>query len=170
MGKKKKQEHNNANATPALQILNDAKIQYELYEYSHNEVMEHGFALDTAKVLQLDPRTVFKTLLVELNDGSAAVGVVPACGKLNLKSIAKALSAKHATMMDPVKAERVTGYIKGGISPIGQKRLFPTVIDESACDFATILVSGGKRSLSVQISATDLATVCQAKFASISEK
>lgn len=168
MGKKKTKGDGNAHsATPALQVLNDAGVDYQLVEYEHNDVMEHGFALDTASVLKLDPNTVFKTLLVETDSRQAAVGVVPASATLNLKSMAKAIGAKHAEMMDPLKAERITGYIKGGISPIGQKRKLPTIIDESALNYDAILVSGGKRSLSISISPQTLATVTDAKFAPI---
>lgn len=170
MGKKKvKSDAAASGATPALQVLNDAGVAYQLVEYEHSDVMAHGFALDTASVLNLDPNTVFKTLLVETDSGQPAVGVVPASAKLNLKSMAKAVGAKHAEMMDPSKAERITGYIKGGISPIGQKRKFPTVIDESALNYDAILVSGGKRSLSVSIAPQILAEIINAKFAPIAQ-
>ncbi|XCB30834.1 Cys-tRNA(Pro) deacylase [Arcanobacterium hippocoleae] len=169
MAKKKKHDGDGAGqgATPALQVLNNLGIPYELIEYEHSDTMDQGFALDTAGVLGVDPHTVFKTLMVETDSGKAAVGVVPASEKLNLKSIAKALGAKSAAMMDPMKAERITGYIRGGISPIGQKRLFPTIIHESALSCDTILVSGGKRSLSLRISAKDLSQAIQGKFANI---
>ena len=143
-------------ATAALRALNAAGVPYELIEYEHSEIMEHGFALDTVAVLGLDPNTVFKTLMVEA-DGEPAVAVVPASGHLNLKRFAAVLGAKRAEMMDPEKAERITGYIKGGISPLGQRRKFVTVIDESARHLPEMVISGGKRSLSVRLAPLDLA-------------
>ncbi|MCI6573895.1 MAG: Cys-tRNA(Pro) deacylase [Actinomycetaceae bacterium] len=172
MGKKKRDAKNAhrtsaaAGSTAALQALNAAQVAYELIEYEHSDVMEHGFALDTVAVLGLDPDTVFKTLMVEA-DGRPAVGIVPASHQLNLKSLAKALGAKHAAMMDPAKAERLTGYIRGGISPIGQRTLYPTVIDAAAQLLSTMIISGGKRSLSVALAPADLATLVHASFAPI---
>lgn len=165
VGKKNKTGHSSG-ATAALQALNAAGAEYELIEYEHSDVMEHGFALDTVAVLGLDPNTVFKTLMVEA-DGAPAVGIVPANHHLNLKSIAKALGAKHASMMDPAKAERITGYIKGGISPLGQRKLYPTVIDSAAEALPQMIISGGKRSLSVKIMPTTLAHLIHATFAPI---
>lgn len=162
---KKASQHQSG--TAALRVLDSAKIPYTLYEYEHSSTMAKGYALDTATVLDVDPETVFKTLMVEV-DGRPAVGVVPASGQLNLKSIARALGAKSAKMMDRAKAERLTGYVAGGISPLGQRSLYPTVIDNSAQVREAMLVSGGKRSLSVKLSAADLAKVTGAFFAPIS--
>lgn len=152
--------------TPALKILRESGVEYEVIEYEHSASMEHGYALDTVSVLGLDPDVVFKTLLVEV-DGSPAVGVVPASGRLSLKAIAKALGGKAATMMDPAKAEKLTGYVTGGISPLGQRNRYPTVIDESSRVHDRICISGGKRTLSVLVSPTDLAALCSARFAAI---
>lgn len=163
VGKKSKSA---SSATPALKVLQEADIDYELIEYEHSEVMEHGFALDTVAVLGLDPNTVFKTLLAEV-DGAPTVAIVPASHQLNLKSLAKICDAKHAHMMDPDKAEKLTGYIRGGISPLGQRKLLPTVIDSEAENLETIIVSGGKRSLSVRIAPHTLASLISAIFAPI---
>lgn len=152
--------------TPALKILRESGVEYEVIEYEHSASMEHGYALDTVSVLGLDPDVVFKTLLVEV-DGSPAVGVVPASGRLSLKAIAKALGGKAATMMNPAKAEKLTGYVTGGISPLGQRNRYPTVIDESSRVHDRICISGGKRTLSVLVSPTDLADLCSARFAAI---
>ncbi|MDO5061425.1 MAG: Cys-tRNA(Pro) deacylase [Actinomycetaceae bacterium] len=154
--------------TPALQVLQESAIEYELFEYEHSATMEHGYARDTASVLGIAPEAVFKTLLVEA-DGQPAVGIVPASNLLNLKRIAKALGAKSAQMMDPAKAERLTGYVTGGISPLGQRKLYPTVIDETALLLDQILISGGKRTLSVKLRPADLAAVIKARFADIAE-
>lgn len=153
-------------ATAALEVLTKSGTEFELIEYEHSEVMERGFALDTVAVLGLDPATVFKTLLAEV-DGKPAVAVVPASGSLNLKSLAKAAGGKHAEMMDPAKAQRITGYITGGISPLGQRQLYPTFIDESARALDKMSVSGGKRSLSVSLAPADLATLTKGVFAPI---
>ena len=155
-------------ATPALRELHRATITYELLEYEHSASMDHGFALDTVEVLHLDPRTVFKTLLVEA-DGKPVVAVVPADSHLNMKSLAKAMGAKRAEMMNADKAERLTGYITGGISPIGQRKRFPTVIDSSAQHLDRMIVSGGKRSLSVALAPQDLVRLIGAGFAPIAD-
>ena len=163
MGKKKQES-----GTPALQALIKAGVAYELIEYEHSEVMERGFALDTVEVLGLDAGTVFKTLMSEV-DGEPAVAIVPANGHLNPKSLAKALGAKRAQMMDPEKAERITGYIRGGISPLGQRRAYPTVIDASAENLEKMVISGGKRTISVALAPADLAQLIKAKFAPIAD-
>ncbi|MCI7550916.1 MAG: Cys-tRNA(Pro) deacylase [Actinomycetaceae bacterium] len=162
----KKQGASRSAATPALRVLESSGTPYELIEYEHSDVMEHGFALDTVAVLGLNPDEVFKTLLAEA-DGDPVVGVVPASHHMNLKQLAKAVKAKHAAMMDPSKAERLTGYIKGGISPLGQRKLYPTVIDSSAENLPSMIVSGGKRSLSVKLSPHDLAHLTHGQFAPV---
>lgn len=164
----KKSSKKNQSGTQALRVLEASGFPYELLEYEHSMTMDKGYALDTASVLGIDPEAVFKTLMVEV-DGSPAVGVVQADRLLNLKSIAKALGGKAAKMMDPAKAERLTGYVTGGISPLGQKTLYPTVIDEDALLLETMLVSGGKRSLSLKVAPTDLANLVGAIFAPISD-
>ena len=163
MAKKKRQQ-----GTLALQVLEAAGAQYELIEYEHSEHQDHGYALDTAKVLGLDPATIFKTLIT-LIDGNPVCAVVPATGMLNLKSLAKAAGGKRAEMMEPAKAQKLTGYVTGGISPLGQRTRVPTFIDSSAQDHEKILVSGGKRTLSVSIAPTVLATLSGATFSSISD-
>lgn len=160
----KKSSHQSG--TPALQILDAAGVDYQLVEYEHSDVMDHGYALDTVEVLGLDPATVFKTLLAEV-DGKPAVGIVPADSRLGLKALAKAVGGKNAQMMDPSKAEKLTGYVTGGISPLGQKRLFPTVIDATAQALDSMIVSGGKRTLSVSLAPADLAALTKATFAEI---
>lgn len=164
----KKNNKKSQSGTQALSVLQASGLPYQLFEYEHSMTMDKGYALDTAAVLGVDPESVFKTLMVEV-DGTPAVGVVQADRLLNLKSIAKALGGKSAKMMDPAKAERLTGYVTGGISPLGQRTLYPTVIDEDAQLLDVMLVSGGKRSLSVQLTPENLATLTQAIFAPISD-
>lgn len=118
-------------------------------------------------MLGIDPQTVFKTLIVELSNGALAVGIIPVTKSLSLKSIAKKFSVKKATMADPQKAQRVTGYVLGGVSPLGQKKLLKTLIDVSAQAHSNIYVSAGKRGLEIQLKASDLATLCRANFANI---
>lgn len=166
MGKKK--DRNQA-GTHALQVLEAAGTSYELIEYEHSEHQDHGYALDTAKVLGRDPATIFKTLMATV-DGNPTCAVVPATSMLNLKSLAKAAGGKKADMMDPVKAERRTGYVTGGISPLGQQQKSPTFIDVSALDHEKILVSGGKRTLSVAITPADLAKLTDAIFADLADE
>ncbi|KMY23379.1 Cys-tRNA(Pro)/Cys-tRNA(Cys) deacylase [Actinobaculum suis] len=158
-----------AAATPALQVLEQAGVPFTEVEYEHAAHMEHGYALDSAQALGLDPATVFKTLLAEV-DGKPVVAVVPANAMLNLKALAKAAGGKKGSMMDPAAAERRTGYVTGGISPLGQKITSPTFIDESARELEYMLVSGGKRTLSVKLAPADLVRVApQGKFAAVAD-
>lgn len=168
MAKKKAAKQGRA-GTPALQVLDAHGVDFELIEYKHSRVMEKGYALDTARVLGVNPECVLKTLMVEA-DGKPAVGVVQADRLLNLKQIARALGAKHAQMMDPAKAERLTGYVTGGISPLGQRTLVPTVIDADAEHADEVVVSGGKRTLSIRLAPADLAALTKAVFAPISDR
>lgn len=164
----KKKSSKKAQGTQALRVLQAAGVAYDLIEYEHSEHQEGGYALDTARVLERDPATIFKTLMT-LVDGEPVCAVVPATGMLNLKSLAKAHGGKRAEMMEPHKAEQLTGYVTGGISPIGQRTKVPTYIDASARNHERIAVSGGKRTLSVDVTAADLATVCNAHFAPLAD-
>lgn len=164
MAKKK-----NAGGTPATEALNQAGVSFTLHSYE-NDPSERHFGDETIAVLGLDPARVFKTLLVDANPGgrpSLAVGVVPVSGMLDLKAIAAALGAKKAEMADPRAAERSSGYVVGGISPLGQRTRLPTVIDSSARNFGTVFCSAGKRGLQVELSPEDLARVTGATFADI---
>ena len=121
--------------TPAVRELEAAGVAFTVHEYERGESLR-DFGVEAADKLGLDPDQVFKTLLVTA-DGAQAVAIVPVSGKLSLKSVGKALGAKHVDMCDPDVAERVTGYVRGGISPFGQKKRLPTVIDEIATLFDT---------------------------------
>lgn len=118
--------------------------------------------------MNVDAARIFKTLVVELNTGALAVGVVPVSKQLNLKSIAKSAGVKKASMAEPDKVTRSTGYVLGGISPLGQKKPLPTVIDNSAKQFDSIFVSGGRRGLEIELSALNLCTLTNGSFAAIS--
>lgn len=157
--------------TPAIQQAKKAKIPFQVHEYVHDPRAE-AYGLEAAEALGLDPAQVFKTLLVAL-DGDRkklAVGIVPVEMFLNLKQIAKALNAKTADMADPKDAERSTGYIVGGISPLGQKKLLPTVLDASALQFASIYVSGGRRGLDIELAPQDLLALCKGVAAPIARE
>lgn len=151
--------------TPATVALTKAKVEFTAHTYDHDPAAK-SFGLEAAEALGLAPEQVFKTLLVEV-DGKLTVGVVPVDKQLDLKAIAAAAGGKKAVMADPAAAERTTGYVVGGISPIGQKRALPTVIDATATDHAKVYVSGGRRGLDIGLSPTDLITITKARTAAI---
>ena len=154
--------------TPAIETARKAGVEIKLHEYDHDPA-NTGYGLEAAEALGLDPARVFKTLLVGLNGDQRrlAVGVVPVTGQLDLKAMARACGAKKVEMADPAQAERITGYVVGGISPLGQKRRLPAVIDASATAFDTVFVSGGRRGLDIEIAPDDLIRLCQASTAPI---
>ncbi|RZU12309.1 Cys-tRNA(Pro)/Cys-tRNA(Cys) deacylase [Kribbella rubisoli] len=151
--------------TPATVALTKAKVEFTTHAYEHDPAAK-SYGLEAAEALGLDPEQVFKTLLVEV-DGKLAVGVVPVGKQLDLKAIAAAAGGKKAVMADPAAAERTTGYVVGGISPIGQKRALPTVIDSTATDHPTVYVSGGRRGFDIGLSPADLIAVTKARTAAI---
>ncbi|MGO4434211.1 Cys-tRNA(Pro) deacylase [Paenarthrobacter sp. RAF9] len=151
--------------TPATAALAAAGVPFVLHPYAHDPSTS-SYGLEAAEVLGIDPARVFKTLMVEV-EGRLAVAIVPVSGNLDLKSVAASLGSKKAAMADPKAAERRTGYVLGGISPLGQRQLSPTVLDDSALAFETILVSGGRRGLDIELSPADLVSLTQAITASI---
>jgi Cys-tRNA(Pro)/Cys-tRNA(Cys) deacylase len=157
---------NTSQGTPATATLAAAGVSFTLHPYSHDPSAA-SYGMEAAEVLGIDPARVFKTLMVEV-DGRLAVGVVPVSGSLDLKAIAAALGSKKAAMADPAAAERRTGYVLGGISPLGQRQSSPTVIDESALAVTSILVSGGRRGLDVELDPRDLIRLTKAMTARIS--
>ena len=154
--------------TPAINAAKKAKVDFKVHEYQHDPNNE-SYGEEAAQALGLDPAVVFKTLLVSLTGHKSplAVAVIPVSHQLSLKAIAKVLGAKKAEMADPKAAERSSGYIVGGISPIGQKKALPTVIDSSAESQASINVSAGKRGLEIELPPADLATLTRGKFAPV---
>ena len=140
--------------TPATVALARAGIAFRLHAYAHDPRAE-SYGLEAAEALGVDPGRVFKTLLASL-DGRLVVGIVPVSGQLDLKALARALGGSKAVMADVAAAERATGYVAGGISPIGQKRPHPTVLDASALAYDTVLVSGGRRGFDLELSPNDL--------------
>lgn len=157
--------------TPAINCAKKAGITFNVHEYQHDPAAE-SYGEEAAEALGLDPSLVFKTLLVSLtgHKSTLAVAVLPVTHMLSLKAIAKALGAKKAEMADPKLAERTTGYIVGGISPIGQKKALPTVIDSSAEALSTLNVSAGRRGLEIELAPADLAKLTRAVFAPITSE
>jgi len=151
--------------TPALALLDLTGTWHVVREYDHDPG-NTSFGLEAAEKLNVEPERVFKTLIADV-DGQHVVAIVPVANQVNLKALAKAVSGKHAQMADPADAMRITGYVVGGISPLGQRKKLPTVIDETAHLWDTILVSGGKRGLDVELSAHDLITLTSAIIADI---
>jgi Cys-tRNA(Pro)/Cys-tRNA(Cys) deacylase len=154
--------------TPAIKAAKKAKIAFTVHEYEHDPSAD-SYGLEAATALDIDEMRVFKTLLVSLQGGPAplAVGLVPVGYQLDLKAIAAAAKAKKASMAVPKQAERVTGYVVGGISPLGQKKRLPTFIDTSAAEFATVFVSAGRRGLEIELAPQDLQALCHATLAKI---
>ena len=154
--------------TPAIKAAQAAGVDVKTHEYRHDPA-NTNYGLEAAEALGLDPVTVFKTLLVMLNGDARklAVAVVPVTGQLDLKAMATACKAKKADMADPVVAQRATGYVVGGISPLGQKKRLPTVVDVSATIYPTMFVSGGRRGLDIEIKPDDLIRLCAAQTAAI---
>ena len=155
--------------TPALLELERRHVAYTLLEYEHDSRSAVGFGLEGAAKLGVAAEKVFKTLVAEA-DGRLVVGIVPVSGHLDLKALAQAVGAKKAAMADPAVAQKATGYVVGGISPFGQKRRLTTVLDASAMAQPTILVSGGRRGLDIELAPVDLVTVCDAKVAAMARR
>jgi len=153
-------------ATPAVRVLEKAKVAHTLHPYDPDHPSEQGYGEAAVAALGSDPRQVFKTLVARV-DGELTVAIVPVAGTLDLKALAAAAGGRKAVMADPADAERTTGYVRGGISPLGQRKALPTVVDESALEFATIMVSAGKRGLQVELPPADLVRLTRARTASI---
>jgi Cys-tRNA(Pro)/Cys-tRNA(Cys) deacylase len=151
--------------TPALVALQRAGVAHSVHAYEHDPAAE-SYGLEAAQALGLEPATVFKTLLAEV-DGAATVGIVPVTGQLDLKALAAARGGKRAQMMEVSAAERLTGYVAGGISPLGQRKALPTVIDASAEALPTMYVSGGRRGLDIGLAPADLVALTGATYAPI---
>jgi Cys-tRNA(Pro)/Cys-tRNA(Cys) deacylase len=152
-------------STPATVALKAAGIPFAVHAYEHDPA-NRNFGEEAATVLGLEPEQVFKTLMVDV-DGSLTVAIVPVTGKLDLGALAAAVRGKRAAMADPAVAERKTGYLVGGISPIGQKTSLPTVLDETAELFDTVFVSGGKRGFDIELAPSDLVAITSAIVAAI---
>lgn len=162
--------------TPATVALAKAGIAFTVHSYEHDAravAAGASYAGEAADAMGIDPGRVYKTLVAEADSAGPrggtglAIAVVPASGHLDLKALAMALGGRHATMADPAEAERATGYVVGGISPVGQRRALPTVVDESALAWPTVFVSAGRRGVEVELAASDLVTATGARVAAI---
>lgn len=142
-------------STPATVALTKLGVPFTVRGYTHDPA-ETDFGREAAEALGVAAERVFKTLLAEV-DGELVVAIVPVSGLLDLKALAAALGGKKAQMADPAVAERKTGYVVGGISPLGQRTRLPTVLDSSAQQHETVLVSGGRRGLDIELAPADLA-------------
>jgi Cys-tRNA(Pro)/Cys-tRNA(Cys) deacylase len=151
--------------TPATVALTSAGVEWTPRAYEHDPAAA-SYGLEAAEALDVEPQRVFKTLVAEV-DGQLTVAVVPVTTQLDLKALAAALKGKRASMADPVVAERTTGYVRGGISPLGQRKTLPTVVDSSALLHQAILVSGGRRGFDVELEPADLVRLTSALVASI---
>jgi len=157
---------NSSQGTPATAALTAAGVSFVLHPYTHDPSAA-SYGAEAAEALGIDPSRVFKTLVVDV-EGRLAVGIVPVSGTLDLKAMAAALGAKKAAMADPAAAQRRTGYVLGGISPLGQRQPSPTVLDSGALVLDTMLVSGGRRGLDIELAPADLVRLTNAVAAPIS--
>ncbi|MEM5527434.1 Cys-tRNA(Pro) deacylase [Gammaproteobacteria bacterium AS21] len=148
--------------TPAINMAKKHKIIHTIHQYQHDPASE-AYGLEAAEKLNIDNNRVFKTLVVSIDTRTLAVAIIPVANKLSLKAMAKALNVKKVAMALPGDVERSTGYVLGGVSPLGQKKLLATVIDDSGAEFDTIFVSAGKRGMEIELSFNDLKNLTKAK-------
>ncbi len=151
--------------TPATALLTRQKVGHTLHSYEHDP-RHDSYGLEAAEALGVAPERVFKTLLAEV-DGNLVVGIVPVVAQLDLKALAAAVGGKRAKMAEVAAAERATGYVAGGISPLGQRRRLPTVLDASAEMFDTLYCSAGRRGLEMELAPADLTRLLDATVAPI---
>lgn len=164
-----------AKGTPATEALRRAGIAHQIHEYApparrgRERDERPNYGVEAAAALGVEPGRVFKTLVAAVDDGTLVVAIVPVSRDLDLKRVATEVGGRRAALADPLLAERATGYVVGGISPLGQRRRLPTLIDASAADHRTILVSAGRRGLQVEMTGADLAALTNAKVAAIAK-
>jgi Cys-tRNA(Pro)/Cys-tRNA(Cys) deacylase len=162
-----------AGGTRALDMLRRSGVRHQVHEYEAHEPVAVGssrrphYGEDAAAALSVDPARVHKTLIANV-DGRFVIAIVPVSAELDLKALAAAMGGRRATLADPADAERVTGQVRGGISPLAQRRRLETVVDGAAMDWPTIYVSAGRRGLQVELSPSDLASLTMATIARIS--
>ncbi|MDY7219557.1 Cys-tRNA(Pro) deacylase [Denitrificimonas sp. JX-1] len=149
--------------TPAINLLKKQRIVYQLHSYKHDAGCD-SYGLEAAEKLGLDAEQVFKTLLVQTDNGELLVAVLPVAVQLNLKALASHAGVKKVEMAAPQLAQRITGYLVGGISPLAQKKALRTFIDDSAQRFSTIYISAGRRGLDVELAADDLLKLTRGQY------
>src|SRR3954447_6317893 len=162
---KKPKKQQQSGGTPATVALTAADVPFTVHAYDHDP-SHPSYGEEAAEAMGVSPDRVFKTLVADV-DGALTVAVVPVAGSLDLKALATAAGGKRAAMADPALAERTTGYVRGGISPLGQRKRLPTVLDASASTHDTICVSAGRRGLEVELAPADLARLTKAVLAPV---
>jgi len=153
-------------ATPAVKALEQALVAHTLHSYDADAGSDVGYGVAAVAALGQDPRQVFKTLVARV-DGVLTVAVVPVSGTLDLKALAAAVGGRKAAMAEPADAERATGYVVGGISPLGQRKALPTVVDDSALEFPTVMVSAGRRGRQGELPPAELVRLTRGRTAPI---
>ena len=154
-----------ARGTPATAAVAKAKVEHRIHEYRHDPAAP-SYGLEAAEQLGVDPAGVFKTLVAQV-DGRLAVAVIPVAARLDLKALAAAAGGRKAAMAEAADAERATGYVVGGISPLGHRKRLPVFLDFTMQDRATVLVSAGRRGLELELSPADLARLSGGTFADL---
>lgn len=154
--------------TPGINSARKARVTHTIHEYSHDPASA-SYGTEAAEKMGVDPSRVFKTLVVTVDGRELAVGVVPVSAMLSMKRIAKAAGAKKAAMADPAEVQRATGYVLGGVSPLGQKKRLKTFIDQSASDFDTVFVSAGRRGLEIELAPADLQKLTDATLVALTQ-
>ncbi len=152
--------------TPAINLAKKHKIAHSVHQYEHDDSAP-SYGLEAAQKMAVAPQRIFKTLVVSLDDASLAVAIIPVETMLSLKAVAKALGAKKAQMADKNAVQRSTGYVLGGVSPLGQKKRLKTLLDQTAGEFESIFVSAGKRGLEIELSPADLLKLTQGENAQL---
>ncbi|WGW12454.1 Cys-tRNA(Pro) deacylase [Saxibacter everestensis] len=153
------------NGTPAIRVLETAGIRFEVRAYDHDPAVR-SFGTEAAAKLGVDPRRVFKTLLISVDD-ELVMAIIPVSAQLDLRALAAAIGGKKAVLAGVAEAERRTGYVVGGMSPFGQRRPVPAVLDNSALAFDRILISGGRRGLDVEVAPNDVVMLTDARLARV---
>lgn len=152
--------------TPAVNAAKQRGIAYQIHEYAHDPA-NRAYGLEAAEKLGLPPERIFKTLVVAQDASKLAVAVIPVSQQLNLKRLAKVLGCKKLSMAEKQQVERATGYVLGGVSPLGQKKPLETILDASAQSFETIFISAGRRGLEIELSPDDLVSLTRGQFAEV---
>jgi Cys-tRNA(Pro)/Cys-tRNA(Cys) deacylase len=155
--------------TPAIKFLAKQGVTHAVRRYELSDSREGSYGEAVAKAIGAEPKRVFKTLIAQLNSSELVVAVVPVSGTLDLRALAAAAGAKSAAMAPPQEAEKATGYVTGGISPFGQRKVLRTFVDRSLKTFSQVFVSAGRRGLQVEVSSADLVRLCEASVAGLSD-
>lgn len=154
--------------TPAIDKAKQLNLAFSIHQYTHDNTTS-SYGQEAAEKLGIEHNRVFKTLVVSNSDGEMAVAVIPVSSLLNMKLVAKAIGWKKVTMADKIALTRSTGYVLGGVSPLGQKKILRTLIDKSSLHFSTIFVSAGKRGLEIELAAKELAKATNGVFYDITD-